>query len=126
MNITLYPYNYYILLASFVLVAICLGILLAHLITLSHTLEENESTFENIKNLSTATTYKSNALQEKKKEDDKNNKYYKVLAPILLAIFHTYRTDMEDKGAKGYRKATTKVIKRDILSDPMKFLQKLK
>lgn len=123
MNINLYPYNYYILLGSIILVALCLCILLGHFIKLSKTLVSEEENVKNINNLITAAKYKKDALEKTKKESSKNNKYYKIAMPILLAIYNTYRNDSELKGAKGYTKAAKKVIKKDITSNPMKFIR---
>lgn len=123
MNINLYPYNYYILCACLVCVILTLCVVLMHFSKLAKSLMHEEQSFNNIKNLITASKDKTNALQAKKKEDKKNNKYYKILAPILLAIYNTYRNDEELKGAKGYRKAATRVIKKDIGSNPLGFIR---
>ena len=123
MNISLYPYNYYILLASCVLVIISLVILLLHFNTLAHTLEKQEKTIQNINSSLKDVQFKTNALNAKKKESHKNDKTLKLLLPILLAIYSTYRNDSELKGIKGYRKAASRVIKKNMNNNPLGFFK---
>lgn len=123
MNIILYPYNYYILLASCVLVVITLVILLVHFNKLAHTLEKQENTLTNINASLKDIQFKTDALNTKKKESHKNDKTFKLLLPILLAVYSTYRDDTELKGFKGYRKAAKKVIKKDMSNNPLGFFK---
>ena len=51
-------------------------------------------------------------LQEKKQESHKNDKYFKVLLPLLAAIYTTYRDDDECHGIKGYKKACKTVFQK--------------
>lgn len=114
MNINLYPYSLYIVLICCICVIVCLCISLKHLSTLANTLQANKKTAQLISYHYTNIQIKRSALKEKKIESHKNDKYYKILIPILLAIYHTYQSDDSLKGFKGYRKATTNVLLHDV------------
>lgn len=66
---------------------------------------------ENIQKQSTLLQIKQEVLQEKKQESHKNDKYFKVLLPLLAAIYTTYRDD-ECHGIKGYKKACKTVFQK--------------
>lgn len=112
MNLNLYPLNLYILCLSACIVIIFLIITFMHLNTLEKVLKKEQSSINNIQHQIKLSQIKAQAIKEKYKEDHKNDKYYKVLIPILLAIYSTYQNDEELKGFKGYRTATKKVIKK--------------
>ncbi len=82
-----------------------------HLSTLEKTLNKEKCYVSNIQHYIELSQIKIQSIKEKYKEDHKNDKYYKILIPILLAIYSTYQNDDELKGFKGYRTATKKVIK---------------
>lgn len=109
MNI--YPYNLYILLISAILVIIFLLITIFHLNTLGNTLLNENQSFDNIKKQIGLFNYKKNAIIKKHQEDHKNDKYIKAMLPILFAVYTTYKDDDALKGIKGYKKATSKVLK---------------
>lgn len=114
MNMNLYPYSLYIVLICCICVIVCICITLSHLSKLSNTLQKTQITNDNIKLHYLNLKIKHEAIQEKKQEAHKNDKYYKLLLPILLAIYHTYQSDDSLKGFKGYRKATTNVLLHDL------------
>ncbi len=114
MNLNLYPLNLYILCLSACLVILFLIITFMHLSMFEKTLKSEQNSINNIQHQIKLSQIKVQAINEKYKEDHKNDKYYKVLIPILLAIYSTYQNDDELKGFKGYRTATKKVIKKKI------------
>jgi hypothetical protein len=107
----LYPFNYYILLISAILVIIFLLITIFHLNTLGKTLLNENQSFDNIKKQIGLFNYKKNAIIKKHQDDHKNDKYLKAMLPILFAVYNTYKDDDTLKGIKGYKKATSKVLK---------------
>lgn len=112
MNLYLYPYNLYLLCISACIVIIFLIITFMHLNTFEKTLKKEQCSLNNIKHHIELSQIKIQAIKEKYIEDHKNDKYYKILIPILLAIYSTYQNDDELKGFKGYRTATKKVIQK--------------
>lgn len=112
MHLNLYPLNLYILCISACLVILFLIITFMHLNTFEKTLKKEQTVVNNIQHQFDLSQIKVQAISEKYKEDHKNDKYYKILIPILLAIYSTYQNDDELKGFKGYRTATKKVIKK--------------
>ena len=96
----LYPYNYYSLLIAVILVIIFLFLTLKHLASLAKTVQNMQPALENIQKQSTLLQIKQEVLQEKKQESHKNDKYFKVLLPLLAAIYTTYRDDDECHGIK--------------------------
>ena len=112
MNMNLYPYNYYSLLIAVILVIIFLFLTLKHLASLAKTVQNMQPALENIQKQSTLLQIKQEILQEKKQESHKNDKYFKVLLPLLAAIYTTYRDDDECHGIKGYKKACKTVFQK--------------
>lgn len=112
MNMNLYPYNYYALLIAIILVIIFLFLSLKHLASLAKTVQNMHPALENIQKQSTLMQIKQEVLQEKKQESHKNDKYFKVLLPLLAAIYTTYRDDDECNGIKGYKKACKTVFQK--------------
>ncbi len=111
MNFNLYPYNLYILCITACVVIIFLIITFMHLSSFEKIVKKEELSFQNIHHHLELSKIKIHAVQQKYQEDHKNDKYYKILIPILLGIYSTYQNDDTLKGFKGYRQATKKVIK---------------
>lgn len=110
MKINLEPYNYYILYAAIILLLICICYTCMKALSLLKEIKKEQVHFDSIQTNITLSKIKAEAIQEKKAETHKNDKYFKVLLPILLAIYTTYRNDEELKGIKGYQKAASKVM----------------
>lgn len=112
MKINLEPYNYYILYIAIILLIICLVITCMKALSLIKEINTKKPAFENINHDVQLAKIKTEAMKEKKEESHKNDKYLKVLLPILLAIYTTYRDDDELHGIKGYRKAAGNVMEK--------------
>lgn len=110
MKINLNPYNYYILYLAILLLVICICITCMKAFSLLKEVKKKKTDFDTIQNHVQLAKIKVEAMQEKKAETHKNDKYLKVLLPILLAVYTTYKNDEELEGMKGYRKAAGRVM----------------
>lgn len=112
MDLSLTPYNYYILYASIGILV--LSLILTALKALSSLKAMKAATDPYVKSMNTKIklmNIKTEVLAEKKAENDKKNKYIKLAIPILLAIQKVYKNNDDMEGPKGYMQAAQKYMK---------------
>lgn len=117
MNINLYPYNRYILLAAFVVLLLTLIMTAVHLIRFGKVLNARMAELEKI-------SVQAEALQkrlEPKKEKKKLPELKTVLPLLLLAhsIYKDYR-EAEGSGLEQVRRSAVKVTEKRLVSDHLK------
>lgn len=114
MNINLYPYNFYILIISCIFLIVFLVLTIQKLTPLEKTIAQESETIKKIQEHLSSINTKVELLNQKKKKESKNNTYLKAMLPMVIAIYSTYKDDEALKGFKGYRKATSRVIRRKL------------
>ena len=117
MNINLYPYNRYILLAAFVVLLLTLIMTAVHLVRFGKVLNARMADLEKI-------SVQAEALQkrlEPKKEKKKLPELKTVLPLLLLAhsIYKDYR-EAEGSGLEQVRRSAVKVTEKRLVSDHLK------
>ena len=117
MNINLYPYNRYILLAAFVVLLLTLIMTAVHLVRFGKVLNARMAELEK-------TSVQAEALQkrlEPKKEKKKLPELKTVLPLLLLAhsIYKDYR-EAEGSGLEQVRRSAVKVTEKRLVSDHLK------
>ena len=117
MNINLYPYNRYILLAAFVVLLLTLIMTAVHLVRFGKVLNARMAEIEKI-------SVQAEALQkrlEPKKEKKKLPELKTVLPLLLLAhsIYKDYR-EAEGSGLEQVRRSAVKVTEKRLVSDHLK------
>ena len=117
MNINLYPYNRYILLAAFVVLLLTLIMTAVHLVRFGKVLNARMAELEKI-------SVQAEALQkrlEPKKEKKKLPELKTVLPLLLLAhsIYKDYR-EAEGSGLEQVRRSAVKVTEKRLVSDHLK------
>ena len=111
MKLNLYPYNYWILWASCLVLALCLVILVSKALNLVKQLKVMQAATEPMQKNLKLMQIKTEAVNEKKAEQQKKNKLLMAAIPILLAVQKAYSADDELHGVKGYTAAAKKVYK---------------
>ena len=117
MNINLYPYNRYILLAAFVVLLLTLIMTAVHLVRFGKVLNARMADLEKI-------SVQAEALQKRlgpKKEKKKLPELKTVLPLLLLAhsIYKDYR-EAEGSGLEQVRRSAVKVTEKSLVSDHLK------
>jgi membrane protein insertase Oxa1/YidC/SpoIIIJ len=123
-KVDLYPYNYWILYASIALLVIFIIMLLMKLAELPKAIKTYDPTFKSIERNLKLMQIKTEAMEEKRKEDEKKNKIFKLLLPILTAIYTIYRTHDDYNGVKGFGEAAKTYLRQQ--SDDKKLAERLK
>lgn len=113
-NFNLSPYGFYILYAMLIITVICILLFLFKFFALNKAL---------ILSMQTAcqTTSKMDKMSEiamsvskKLTQAKKNLGLLFTVLPLAFMIHSTYRKEVEENGLKGYKKATNKVISREL------------
>ena len=108
-EISFYPWNYWILYGSIVLLVIFIIMTAMKALGLLQELKTlNDKTAGMQRNLK-LMQIKTEAINEKSAEQKKKNKLFMTAIPILLAVQKAYKDNDSFEGAKGYVSAAKKV-----------------
>ncbi len=115
-NFNLSPYGFYILYAMLIITVICILLFLFKFFALNKALVLSMQTA-----CQTATkmdkmseTAMSMSVSKKLTQAKKNLGLLFTVLPLAFMIHSTYRKEVEENGLKGYKKATNKVISREL------------
>jgi len=117
MNINLYPYNRYILLAAFAVLLLTMVMTLVRLSSLSKALNARMGEIEKLSTQAETLQKRMEPKKEKKKLPD-----LKTMLPLLLlgyAILKDYR-ESDGKGFEQVRRSALKVTEKRLVSDHLK------
>ncbi|MBR0214323.1 MAG: hypothetical protein IJL95_06320 [Solobacterium sp.] len=117
MNINLYPYNRYILLAAFAVLLLTMVMTLVRLSSLSKALNARMGEIEKLSAQAETLQKRMEPKEEKKKLPD-----LKTMLPLLLlgyAILKDYR-ESDGKGLEQVRRSAVKVTEKRLVSDHLK------
>ena len=117
MNINLYPYNRYILLAAFAVLLLTMAMTLVRLSSLSKALNARMGEIEKLSAQAETLQKRMEPKKEKKKLPD-----LKTMLPLLLlgyAILKDYR-ESDGKGFEQVRRSALKVTEKRLVSDHLK------
>lgn len=107
-NLSLKPYNLYILYAALILLVIFLIYTAVKASSLMKSLKHMQESMKPVNDQITLAKIKTEAMQETKAENKKKDKVASIVIPFLLYAYELYKKDDELHGFKGYRKAMGK------------------
>ena len=109
MKMNLYPWNYYILYASILLLVIFIVLTAMKALGLLKEVQNLQKGTEPMQRSLTLMQIKMEAMNEKKAEQKQKNKILMAAIPVLLAVQKAYSSDDSLEGVKGYAGALKKV-----------------
>ena len=109
-NFNLSPYGFYILYAMLIITVICILLFLFKFFALNTALVLSMQTATKMDKMSETAMSVSKKLTQAKK----NLGLLFTVLPLAFMIHSTFRKEVEENGLKGYKKATNKVISREL------------
>ena len=120
MKMNLYPWNYYILYASILLLVIFIVLTAMKALGLLKEVQNLQKGTEPMQRSLTLMQIKMEAMNEKKAEQKQKNKILMAAIPVLLAVQKAYSSDDSLEGVKGYAGALKKVAGDKTVLDKVK------
>ena len=120
MKMNLYPWNYYILYASILLLVIFIVLTAMKALGLLKEVQNLQKGTEPMQRSLSLMQIKMEAMNEKKAEQKQKNKILMAAIPVLLAVQKAYSSDDSLEGVKGYAGALKKVAGDKTVLDKVK------
>lgn len=113
-NFNLSPYGFYILYTMLIITVICILLLLFKFFALNKALILSMQTACQTATKMDKMSETAMPVSKKLTQAKKNLGLLFALLPLAFMIHSTYRKEVEENGLKGYKKATNKVISREL------------
>lgn len=113
-NFNLSPYGFYVLYAMLIITVICILLLLFKFFTLNKALILSMQTACQTATKMDKMSETAMSVSKKLTQAKRNLGLLFALLPLAFMIHSTYRKEVEENGLKGYKKATNKVISREL------------
>ncbi|MCR4951233.1 MAG: hypothetical protein K6A40_07915 [Solobacterium sp.] len=120
MKMNLYPWNYYILYASILLLVIFIVLTGLKALALLKEVQNVQNATEPMQRSLALMQIKMDAMNEKKAEQRQKNKILMAAIPVLLAMQKVYSSDDTLEGVKGYAGALKRVAGDKAVIDKVK------
>lgn len=113
-NFNLSPYGFYILYAMLIITVICILLFLFKFFALNKALILSMQTAGQTAAKTDKMSETAMSVSKKLTQAKKNLGLLFTVLPLAFMIHSTYRKEVEENGLKGYKKATNKVISREL------------
>ena len=113
-NFNLSPYGFYVLYVMLIITVICILLFLFKFFALNKALMLSMQTAGQTAAKMDKMSETAMSVSKKLTQAKKNMGLLFTLLPLAFMIHSTYRKEVEENGLKGYKKATNKVISREL------------